>query len=72
MKSESIILFIGLFYFCISLPPEVKEVLEEAGNNRKELEQVLNYYCYRDRQKYEAACYLIPIRIKHINIKLHI
>lgn len=67
MKLQSIILFIGLFYSCISLPPEVKEVLEEAGNNRKELEQVLNYYCYKDRQKYEAACYLITQMRFHSN-----
>lgn len=60
------LLFVNLiFCFCIlypgcsSLPEDVLQSLEDAGNNRLELERVLNHYKGTDRKKYKAACFLI-------------
>ncbi len=50
---------------CQPCSKEVENALELAGNNRSELESVLNFYKFKDRKKYEAACFLI------INMQYH-
>ncbi len=37
----------------------LEQALEQAGNNRVELEKVLNRYRDSDKEKYRAACFLI-------------
>ena len=52
----SIILIITLSGF--KYPAKVNQVLEKAGNNRTELEKVLEHY-QKDSLKFKAACFLI-------------
>ena len=61
VKTISILLFIQLWlYSCDEFPSDVQVVLKKAGSNQPELEKVLNYYHSRDeKQKYQAACFLI-------------
>lgn len=40
-------------------PHAVAEALDQSRTNREELEKVLEYYLGKDREKYEAACFLI-------------
>lgn len=58
MKYLSVILLVQLFAGCSDYSDAVKHSLDLAGNNRPELEKVLNHYA-GDRQKYQAAEYLI-------------
>ena len=44
---------------CNNYPKDVSVALSMAGDNRQELEGVLNLYKKTDALKYEAACYLI-------------
>lgn len=50
---------------CKPYPKEVCDALDEAKDNRKELETVLEHYRGRDKQKYEAACFLIGNMLYH-------
>ncbi len=57
--------FIGgnicLFFLlaCQPYPPEVQEALALAGENRQQLIEVLEHYRGKEKQKYQAACFLI-------------
>ena len=44
---------------CRPYPREVEEVLALSGDNRNELERVLNHFRQKDMQEFEAACFLI-------------
>lgn len=44
---------------CNPYSPELKEALELAGNNRSELETVLNHFKDRGKVPYKSACFLI-------------
>lgn len=60
-----IILTYGLIFHFILLscsspyPDTVVEALAQSKTNREELEKVLEYYRREDKEKYEAACFLI-------------
>lgn len=47
-----------LFSSCGKYSSEVEMALELAGENRQELESVLNHYRALDKKKYKAACFL--------------
>lgn len=54
------------FFYCLlhigcnsTTPTEVQYALELAGGNRNELEKVLDHYNKKDKQKFQAACFLI-------------
>jgi hypothetical protein len=53
--------FICFFISCTRYSPEIEEVLKQAGNNRSELEQVLEHYSHdpADSLKLRAAEFLI-------------
>lgn len=44
---------------CHPYPREVEEALALSGDNRTELERVLNHFRRKDSRKFEAACFLI-------------
>jgi len=44
---------------CNPYPKDIREALNQSGDNRPELEEVLNKYRKTDRLKYQAACFLI-------------
>lgn len=44
---------------CRPYPREVEEALALSGDNRNELERVLNHFRQKDMQEFEAACFLI-------------
>lgn len=61
-----------IFFYCLlhiscnnAIPFEVQHAIELAGDNRNELEKVLNHYNKKDKQKFQAACFLIS------NMKYH-
>jgi hypothetical protein len=53
--------------------PEIESALKQAGDNRIELETVLNHYRDNpvDSLKYKAACFLIANMSIHYQIKGH-
>ena len=60
------IFYCSIFLCCLlyvgcnnTIPKEVQYALELAGDNRNELERVLNNYHKKDKQKFRAACFLI-------------
>jgi len=54
-------------------PAEVEAALAEAGKNRSELQQVLRHFqCGSDRQKYDAACFLIRNMPEHAYRVFHL
>ena len=61
MKEYSISLLLTLLLFSCSYPPkEVRIVLDAAGNNRTELEKVIDHYKTNgDKEKLKAAYFLI-------------
>src|SRR5690606_40058646 len=48
-----------LFSSCRKYSTDVEEALQLAGENRLELELVLDHYRFQHKQKYEAASFLI-------------
>ncbi|TJY68379.1 hypothetical protein FAZ19_03750 [Sphingobacterium alkalisoli] len=48
-----------VIFGCFTLSKETKSALVEAGNNRKELEKVLDHYRYKNFYKFKAASFLI-------------
>jgi hypothetical protein len=51
---------IVLFFSCNRIPKDVRMVLKASGNNRPELERVIDYYKYsEDKEKLKAAYFLI-------------
>ena len=44
---------------CNSYSPELEEALKLAGNNRSELETVLNHFQGKGKVAYQSACFLI-------------
>ncbi|WP_146212774.1 hypothetical protein [Dysgonomonas alginatilytica] len=59
MNLKYLLLLMLFISGCKEYPQEVSNALELAGDNRAELEIVLNHYKNKDRKKYEAACFLI-------------
>lgn len=66
---------LGIFFFMTvsckhlgNVPANVDYVLQQAGNNRSELEKVLAYY-RNDSLKYQAACFLIENIPKHFSFQ---
>lgn len=59
MKHFFLLIFLFSFCSCHKYPIEVRIALEQAGENRPQLEFVLNKYYWGDRYKYRAACFLI-------------
>lgn len=62
MKNLYLFVFlIGAIYSCNKYPPDIKETLKIAGQNKSELEKVLDYYSRSpdDSFKFKAACFLI-------------
>lgn len=63
-RNFSLKLFVFLVFYlfflisCTPYPKEIEQVLQLAGDNRPELEKVLEHY-RNDRLKYRAACFLI-------------
>jgi hypothetical protein len=51
----------SLFLSCSRYPKDVREALKQAGNNREELEKVIDYYSHKqaDSLKLKAAYFLI-------------
>ena len=68
-----ILLYIISFvlFSCSQYPNEVKPTLEQAGDNKKELEKVLDFYKTntKDSLKYKAAIFLIKNMIYHQSFK---
>lgn len=58
MRTISYIIFVILVYSCTQFPAEVDNALALSGENRIELEKVLQYYS-NDSMKHQAAEYLI-------------
>lgn len=56
-----IVFFVIYFYSCNHYPSNVQTALHYAGDNRRELEKVLEYYreSSSDNSKFRAACFLI-------------
>ena len=66
MKFALLFSLIILFVSCQNeYPQEVQDALNLSGDNRLELENVLEFYKKTDRRKYESACFLIS------NMKYH-
>ena len=61
MKFRCSILFLFSLFLSCSEPSKLEQALEFAGDNREELEKVLEYYRKNpsDSLKYRAACFLI-------------
>jgi len=61
MKKIRYFLLFFLVSSCTSYPETIEDVLQQAGNNRKELEKVLKRYSRRssDSLKFRAAGFLI-------------
>lgn len=73
MKYSLFIIVFFISYSCQKYPKDVIVALEQAGNNRSQLEYVLNKYYWKDRTKYLAACFLIsnmPYHETLVEIKL--
>lgn len=59
-------LLIGMVFSCKKTPDHLKEALRFAGNNRPELEKVLQHYASpKDSLKYKAAVFLIENMPRH-------
>ena len=56
-----LLIFVVLLNSCSKYPADVKHALKLAGDNRIELEKVLEHYSQHqsDSLKYKAACFLI-------------
>lgn len=69
MKFKNYILLLLCCSACSSLPKQVRESLDLAGENREELEKVLEYYSRdaADSLKFWAACFLIENMRWHIS-----
>jgi len=70
MKYYHLILLL-CFVSCHRYPQGVRDALELAGENRPELEAVLNHYSQHaaDSLKYRAACFLIENMPGHYSLK---
>lgn len=54
------LLFLGfmcLFMSCHKYPDAVEQALEQAGDNRKELEKVLEHFRKQGKIPYQSACF---------------
>lgn len=59
---EQMFFLAGVLIIVMSCHPysrEVEAALVLSGDNRSELEQVLNHFRQKDSRKFEAACFLI-------------
>ncbi|MCM1032070.1 MAG: hypothetical protein NC410_11590 [Oscillibacter sp.] len=64
-----IVLFVGIS--CRSTPTRIENVLEQSGDNRHELEEVLHYFSFHaeDSLKYKAAVFLIENMPGHYTLE---
>lgn len=53
------VLILLLLASCNRIPSDVEHALSLAGNNRSELQKVLEHYSDKESKKFEAACFLI-------------
>ena len=59
MKTLGFLLLICVMSSCKKYSEDVMSALLLAGENKNELVEVLEYYRKEDKQKYEAACFLV-------------
>lgn len=59
MRTLLILSFICLLMSCHKYPDAIKQALEQAGDNRGELEKVLEHFRKQGKIPYRSACFLI-------------
>lgn len=70
MKTLLFLGFMCLFMSCHKYPDTVEQALKQAGDNRKELEKVLEHFRRQGKIPYQSACFLIENMPYHQSKKM--